>query len=288
MRPPVLVLAGLFAAAAAEAAPPKVRYPGPAPDGKTTARPPGVPVATLVLAEAKVEQELGKGEWRPMKQGERVRTGDRLRTEPAGLARIEFPWMSLTAGPGTTLSIPDSVVLYTALEQGRVELLAEGNEIVKLRTPEAEIRGRGRIVVRRDAGHTLVMAMALTGDFRVQTLSGSVEVKGGEGTLVRPQAGAPKRIKLLPPPPGLTPGSDPVYLRVGSEVTLSWKSTASAYYLEIVPLDGEQAVFARELGPPPQKVRMPWLGTYRLRLSARDEQGLEGLPAEGLVCVVEK
>jgi hypothetical protein len=287
MRPLVLAWAGLLATAAAEAAPPKVRYPG-APDGKTLQPSAGVPVATLVLAEARVEHELGKGEWRAMKQGERVRTGDRLRTEAAGLARLEFPWMSLTAGPSTTVSIPDSMVLYTVLEQGRVELHAEGNDIVKLRTPEAEVRGRGRIVVRRDAGHTLVMAMAFTGDFRVQTLAGAVEVKGGEGTIVRPQAALPKPVKLLPPPTSLSPGSDPVYVRAGSDLALSWDATTAAYYLELVPLDGEQAVFARELGRPPQKIRVPWLGTYRVRVSARDESGLEGLPAEGLVCVVER
>ena len=223
-----------------------------------------------------------------MKQGERVRTGDRLRTEPGGLARLEFPWMSLTAGPATTVSIPDSVVLYTVLEQGRVELHAEGNEIVKLRTPEAEVRGRGRIVVRRDAGRTLVMAMAITGDFRVQAVTGLVEVRGGEGTIVRPRAAAPKAVKLLPPPAGLHPGADPVYVRMGADLTLSWKPTTPGYYLELVPLDGDEVVLAREVGSPPQKLRIPWLGTFRVRLSARDDSGLEGLPAEGLVCVVEK
>jgi hypothetical protein len=286
MRSLVVACAGLLAAAVALAAPPKVRYPGAEREGKAASS--GVPVATLALAEATVDKDMGQGAWQPMKQGDRVRTGDRLRTQAGGLARLEFPWMSLTAGPSTTVSIPDSVVLYTVLEQGRVELHADGNEIVKLRTPEAEVRGRGRIVVRRDAGRTLVMAMAITGDFRVQAVSGSVEVSGGEGAIVRPQGPAPKAVKLQSPPENLRPGGDPVYVRQGAEFPVSWKATARGYYLELVPLDGDEVVLARELGPPPQKIRVPWLGTYRVRLSARDDNGLEGMPAEGLVCVVEK
>jgi hypothetical protein len=34
---------------------------------------------------------------------------------------------------------------------------------------------------------------------------------------------------------------------------------------------------------------IPWLGTYRWRVSSRDERGLEGVPSPfGYICVVEK
>jgi hypothetical protein len=43
------------------------------------------------------------------------------------------------------------------------------------------------------------------------------------------------------------------------------------------------------VGAPPIRVEIPWLGTYRWRVSARDPRGIESPPsAEGLICSVER
>ena len=48
-------------------------------------------------------------------------------------------------------------------------------------------------------------------------------------------------------------------------------------------------LLARNVGAPPLTIEIPWLGTYRWRVSTRDDRGLESPPsAAGYVCVVDK
>ena len=73
---------------------------------------------------------------------------------------------------------------------------AEGDDLLKLRTPETEVRGRGHVVVRRTGTTTLVMAMA--GAFRVETTKGLVlSVAQGQG-VVAPAEGSPDGPNDLP------------------------------------------------------------------------------------------
>jgi hypothetical protein len=56
-----------------------------------------------------------------------------------------------------------------------------------------------------------------------------------------------------------------------------------------MPLDSDDVLMARDVGPPPYALVIPWEGTYRWHVSSRDGQGLEGRPSEaGYICVVEK
>jgi len=264
--------------------------PSPAP-----LRPPpaagGVAVATLTWVDAGVEREEGEGGrgWRRLEPGDNLRTGDRLRTARDGVARFEFPWMSVTAGPATLMHIPAEVVLSTVLAQGRAEFEGQGREIVKVRTAEAEIRGEGRIVVRRDRERTLVMAMAMDGSFRVVASGRTVVLRKGEGTVVR-DGQAPEAPRKLPEAPErLQPGIDPVYVVSGEPVTLEWSPAAAAAHVQVLPLDSDEVLIARDVGRPPYSLVVPWVGTYRWRVSSRDPQGLEGGPSEaGYVCVVER
>ncbi len=60
----------------------------------------GVAVATLAWVETGVERESSDAEgWRKLKAGDRVRTGDRLRTPKDGLARLSAPPPSCTFPP---------------------------------------------------------------------------------------------------------------------------------------------------------------------------------------------
>src|SRR5215468_11972250 len=134
-KPAAAVFFGL--AAAALAAPPK----GPGPASPTLGK--------LAYAERQVEQSGdAAGPWSPAKEGAPLRIGSRVRTGADGVARLELPWMAVTVSPSASLSFPDEDILQTALEQGRLGVTAESRDMLKVITAEAEVRGRGRAVVR--------------------------------------------------------------------------------------------------------------------------------------------
>jgi hypothetical protein len=257
----------------------------------TPARPAaaGIAIGSLAWTHETVERaELpSKSEWRPVARGDDLRTGDTFRVSEAALARLDFPWMQVVLGPSSLLTIPASTVLSTVLEQGRAEFRGEGRDIVKIVVGEGEIRGGGRLVLRRSVGRT--SATALEGSFRVRAAGRTVEIKAGEGTIVTdgrpPEPPAP-----LPPPPGdLVPGADPQYVRSGRPAELHWKASSPAYYVELLALQGDDVLLAQEARRSSARLELPWLGTYRWRVSARDARGLESPPsAAGLICSVDR
>jgi hypothetical protein len=279
--PLALALACALGAAAAQ-------VPDLAPDPP---RPPaaGIAIGDLVWADRDVERaELPKkSAWRRLDAGDDLRTGDTFRTAADATARLEFPWMEVTLGPGTMLTIPASTVLSTVLEQGRAEFAGPGRDIVKIIVGDGEVRGGGRLVLRRSVGRTSLAV--LEGAFRVRSRGRTAEVKAGQGTVVTdgrpPEAATP----LPEPPQGLHPGQDPAYVRRGQPVELGWSAHGAGYHVEILALQGDEVLLARDVGAPPFRLEIPWLGTYRWRVSARDARGVESRPsAEGLVCSVDR
>lgn len=288
-------MAALFAATlgSAQDKPPRPKRPDVLPPGSGTkaTKPPkqaGLQVARLVIFGTGVEKAEGTGAFKGVSDGERLRTGERVRTGPGALARMQLPWMALTLGAESALFIPPSTILSAVLEDGRAELSAEGDDLLKLRTPETEVRGRGHVVVRRTGTTTLVMAVA--GAFRVETTKGLVlSVAQGQG-VVAPAVGSPDGPNDLPPPPqSVFPGADPVYLKRGGEVPLRFTSPYKRHHVQVRAFDGGEIVVDRDVGVSPQKLRVPWLGTWQVRLSSVDELGLEGTPAvTGYVVVVDE
>ena len=268
---------------------PEVMPPGAR--GQKAVKPPkqsGLQVARLVILGTGVEKAEEGGVFKSVSDGERLRTGERVRTGPGALARVQLPWMALTLGAESALFIPPSTILSAVLEDGRAELQAEGDDLLKLRTPEAEVRGRGHVVVRRTGSTTLVMAM--TGAFRVETTKGLVlSVAQGQGVLA-PAQGSPDGPNDLPgPPEGVFPGDDPVYVKRGAEVALRFTSPHKRHHVQVMAFDGGEIVVDKDLGVSPQTLRVPWLGTWRVRLSSVDERGLEGAPAvTGYLVVVDQ
>jgi hypothetical protein len=254
-------------------------------------RPPGAGIAIGDLGWAGEDVERAelpqKSSWRRLVTGDKVRTGDTFRTSENATARLAFPWMAITLGPSTMLTIPSSTVLSTVLEQGWAEFAGPGRDIVKIRVGEGEVRGGGRLVLRRSAGRT--SATALEGAFRVRAAGRTVEIKGGEGTVVADGRPPDAPVPLPAPPGGLLPGKDPVYVRVGQPVDLRWTAGGPSYRVQLLALAGDEVLFARDVGAPPFRMEIPWLGTYRWRVSARDARGLESLPStEGVICSVER
>lgn len=250
------------------------------------APPASLSLGQLAVVERLVEQAAGPDRWRKAREGTPLAIGERLRTGSDAVAGLELPWMSAVLGPATVVSFPDAFVLSTLLEQGRLELHAPGRDILKLVTAEAEIRGRGRLVVRRQGGRTLVMA--LSGRFLVEGAGKLVVLTEGKGTIVRGEAAPMAPVDLARAPEGLWPGADPVYVAPGQSLALRWKGKGPGHQVEVLPIGSELVLMQREVGGPPWQMEIPWTGAFRWRVAMRDDRGLESMPSEGLICVVEK
>jgi len=242
-----------------------------------------VPVARLEYVEGQVELAAGRDRWQRAAEGERLSTGDRLRSGDSGLVRVEFPWMRLLVSPGSELALPAGVVLSLVLETGRVEIHSEGDSI-KLVSAGAEVRGAGHAVVRR-AGAVTTVAV-LDGRFQVEAGNEITELEAGTGAVLGD--GRKPAPEPLPAPPGrVTPGADPQYVRQGRPARLAWQPSGGRHHLQLLAIDRDVVLLARDVGAAPAELTLPWPGTFRWRVSSRDARGLEGPPsAEGLVCVI--
>ncbi len=253
----------------------------------------GVGVAQLVWTDGDVQTAAYVGSartaWQRALRGDALHTGDGVRTSESGLTRIEFPWMEVTLGPSSALSIPAKAVLSTVLEQGRAEFSGSGRDIVKIEVGKGEVRGGGRLVVWRSGGRT--SATALEGAFRVHSGEQTVEVKAGQGTFVL-DGEPPAPASTLPAAPArLKPGREVGYVRAGQAVELRWSAggPVAAHHVELLALDRDEVLWAREAGGTSLRVQVPWLGTYRWRVSGRDGHDIESPPSSaGIVCSVER
>ena len=274
-KPPKVLVLGTPEPLPADAVPP--------PSGREDTESAGVPVAQASLVEAVVDVRAPQGEWTRLAEGARVHTGDRLRTDAHSVARIDFPWMSVSLGPSSELAIVKGRLLGLHLESGRIELASERDDIVKLDTPEARVRGRGRLVVRRDARTTRVSQWH--GEARVRSGPASVTLKEGFGCVV--EARRPCRPVPLPAAPvALRPGSDPTYVAAGEAIRLAWSAPETAFHVQVLSFDQDAVLAQRDVNTPSLEIALPWPGLYRFRASARD-QGLEGRPSlEGLFQVM--
>jgi len=268
----------------AQPAPP-VPTPSPTPRPKGA----GIGIGSLSWLDREIERaELpAKSTWQRLREGDKVRTGDSFKTGADATARLEFPWMAVTLGGSTLLTIPASTVLSTVLEQGRAEFSGEGRDMVKIMVGDGEVRGGGRLVLRRSVGRT--SAAALAGSFRLRAAGRSVEIKSGEGTVIQ-DGRPPEPARPLPASPGgLEPGRDPAYVRAGQPVELRWATGPTPFHVELLALDRDQVLLARDVSAPPMRLELPWLGTYRWRVIARDGSGVESRPSsEGLICSVDR
>jgi len=227
-------------------------------------------LARLSLVEHRVELARKGATWQAAVEGGPLQIGEALRTGPDAVARLELPWMALTLGPGSTVRFPDAFLLSASLEGGRAVVEAQGRDALKLVTGEAEVRGQGRAVVRRQGGQTLVTCLA--GRFVVQGAESAVTLAAGRGTVVR--AGrAPSAPEAAPAPPadGLWPGSDPVYAAPGEPLELRWKGDAPAYQVELLPVGSDVVLLQRDVTASPVRIEIPWEGAFEGRAGARPE-----------------
>jgi hypothetical protein len=259
----------LLLAPAAGAAPARPAAPGPA-------------LGRLIFVERRAELSSAQ-RWEEVKEGAAVRLGNGLRTTDA-VARVELPWMTMTLGPNSAVRFPDEYLLSVVLDRGRVQLRADQRSILKLVTAEAEVRGQGWAVVRREGRQTLVTSLA--GRFLVAGAGRTVSLIPGTGTIVH-EGRPPLPPLLVPDPPGdLSPGSDPRYVARGEAISLAWAPRGTAYQVEVLPVGSDDVLLQRDVDGPPARISIPWPGAFRWRVASRDARGVEGMPsADGLFCV---
>jgi hypothetical protein len=243
----------------------------------------GSGLARLTYVERRVEQ--GPAGLKGAAENTPLRFGDALRTAPDGMARLDFPWMSLTLSPATAVTFPDELVLSTRLERGRVVVQSGRREILKLVTPEAEVRGAGRAIVRRDGETSLLTCV--DGRFVVTGAGRSLVVPAAKGALVKAGEAPQGPFDLPAAPTGLQPGSDPVYVAANEPLTLRWARRGSAYSVELLPVGGDTVLVQRDAAGTSLSLPIAWPGAFRWRVAARDERGLEGLPSGDGQIVVE-
>ena len=247
-------------------------------------KPRRVPVASVDVVQGPVELADASQKWRPLDPRKRLATGERVRTDAGAVALVRLPWMTLLMAPLTELGISNPGVLSTSLESGRLEQNG-ARGIVKLDAGPVRIRGRGHVVVRRDAEATAVSVF--DGAFSVESSGEVLDLVPGTGAVVG--SAHPLRAEVLPAPAGrLQPGSDPAYVRQGQALDLSWTPAAVPAHVQILGPD-DRPLLVRDVAGSPLHIEAPELGTYRWRVTLRDARGLEGPPSPyGAFCVVEK
>ena len=242
-------------------------------------------LARLTLVERNVELEKAGARWQAAVEGGTLLIGEALRTGPGAVARIELPWMALTLSPGSTMRFPDAFLLSATLDSGRALVEAPSLDALKVVTGEAEVRGQGRAVVRRQGRSTLVTCLA--GRFFVDAAGSTVTLTPGRGTVVAAGSapGAPQDVPAAPTQ-GLWPAQDPVFVGPAEPLELRWKDAAPGFQIELLPVGSEVVLLQRDVSASPVTIEVPWEGAFRWRVSARDAHGLEGLPsADGLIAV---
>jgi hypothetical protein len=240
--------------------------------------------ATVAFVSGHAEHWTADGKRAAPDPGATLAAGHRLRTGDDGLVRAELAGMVLTLSSSSVLRLEGDPP-RPVLESGRVEVVSEG-ETVWIATAEAQVRGGGRIVVRRAGSQTRFMA--LLGGFRVTAAGEEIALSSGQGTRVA--AGrAPDRPRPLPAAPQVvSPGLDPRYVHVNEPVPLTWFPVSTLVHFQVLPFESPEAIVARDAEQGPVRVALQVPGLYRWRVSARDADGGESLPStEGLICVVE-
>jgi hypothetical protein len=245
-----------------------------------------IPIGRVAIVGARVESSRDGRAWKELASGTLLRTGDWIRSDSASLARFDIGWAKLILGPDSQLVVPPSTLLSLRLEAGRLEQSSEGSDIVKVRTPEALVTGKGQVVVRRRDDTTSISARL--GRFRVEAGGQTVRLDPGFGTAIR-HGQPPLPPQPLPSAPDkLVPSADPVYVERGKPLQLEWTSLAKAHSIELTSVGSDVVVLQVAVGESPASIAVPWPGTYRWRVVAQDERGIEGLPSRsGVICVVD-
>ena len=245
---------------------------------------PIVVVATVVLVDGRLEFSRKGGPWRPAPEQQTLAVGDRVRTPAGSSARLEFPWTMVTLGDQSLIALEGDPTLSVRLEAGRIDMDPEA-ELIRLVTKEAAVSGAGRTILRREGETTFVVS--LVGGAEVEAAGKTVRLGVGRSVLVGREGPGEPAVQT-PGPRVVFPGADPLYVRPNDAVRLEWTGASPGYLLEVLPLDSETPVISLDVAGTTREIRLPWLGTFRWRVTGRQGAIETQSSGEGLICVVEK
>lgn len=237
------------------------------------------------FVEGGVELQRANGPWVPVKEGDPLSIGDRVRTQPGGTARLEFPWTAIAMGDGSAIAVEQNRVLTVRLDRGRLDIDPE-QALLRVVTGEAAVSGAGRTLVRREGSTTFVGSY--NGGAEVESHGTAVRLGLNKGTLVKEGSAPEEPLIMGAPPRVVAPAADPRYVRPGEAVHLSWTGRETAYHLEVLSIDSDIPVMSLDIEGREYDLRLRWLGTFRWRVAGRTGPVESQASGEGLICVVEK
>jgi len=245
---------------------------------------------TFVLGDARV-QSGGQGEWVPLRVGDAVPPGSRLKTGDDSALEITFPdgsAVSLKAGTELGIVKAEQTVtshLFRELYLGigrvisRIKEATGASSRYRIRTPSAIASVRGtefRVAVDKTEK---TLAEVVERQVTVAAAKKSVELERGEGTAVEKGRAPLTPRKLLPPP---SPTDLKTVYNTAPTVTFGRIEGAGAYRVAVTQdKEGRQLLTEKviKIGEP---FRITGLadGFYFLAAQSVDEMGLEGLASE--------
>ena len=245
-----------------------------------------VEVARLGFAEGGIEVQVRGAAWLKASEGQSLAIGDRVRTLRGGTARLEFPWTAIAVGDNSEVVLENpNHVLTLRLESGRIDVDPE-HTLVRVVTDEGAVSGVGRTLVRRVGGSTFVGSY--NGGADVESRGSVVRLGVNKGVLLRADGPAPVAAPMSEAPRVVTPGADPRYVLPNTVVPLRWTGREEIYHLEVLSIDSDVPVVSIDLNGKTHDLQIPWLGTFRWRISGLSGAVESEPSSEGLICVTEK
>jgi hypothetical protein len=249
-------------------------------------------ISTVTFKNGDVQvQAAGKGDWVPLNLGDKVLPGSRIKTHSDSSVEVSFEdGSSFFLKPNTELGlataqkkITSQWVRYLFLQLGRAITKVQGitgaDPRFKIQTPSsiASVRGTEFRVAVDPEQKTLTEV--LNGRVAVDAMEKRVELKGGEGTMVKKGQPPLEPRKLLPPPELLD--VRPAY-NIPLRFTFKEVPGASSFRIRLAKdkearyLILEKVIKVNET----LKIRDIGAGSYFLVTQSIDDIGLEGPESE--------
>lgn len=250
----------------------------------------------IAEAQGQVQVDGGSSGWQPVRSGQTLTAGQRLRTDTDGSATLNLSdGAQVLVRPGSELRLVQAQT--PRIEAGglwvRIELMRGGLENLvqrspgsgtrfEIQTPAAVAAVRGtefRVATTAEATRTEV----LSGAVAFTTPRGSVALAPGTGSVTTPGQ-APQAATPLLPEPDLS--AVPARIeRLPISVPLTPLAEAARYQAQLVAV-GSTVIASDESSPSPNaRARDVPDGDYQLRVRGVDRLGLEGRQAVRTVTI---
>lgn len=262
------------------------------PAGYLKTRPPQALKGTVTFVKGAVAaRDKDAADWRPLSLQDPVLPGSRVRTGPDGSAELSFEDnSSLLLRPNTELDVTtlqsekEGFVQRFFLGIGRIVSKARKqlnvSSQLEIATVTAVVGSRGTRFGLSVVEDRTTRADVQEGTIGVSAMGVEVEVREGEGTIVKqgmPPA-QPSRLLPRPAPTDLKPR----YTTMPLTIELARVEEAHQYRAALSRDHEGRDVVAEKVLAPGEAFQTADLqdGTYYLHLRSIDEQGLEGLEGE--------